>query len=131
MATLILPTDVSWSEGAVPVAAAPRAVPAPPSEDVIVAVARAATDSIATCPPSSGWPTAAAAAVGQPLDGGHVAIESVAARATATITSSDGGAGTARGAAATGTAPSLHDTSVGRIRVATWPGGPCWSGGWT
>jgi acetolactate synthase-1/2/3 large subunit len=41
VATLILPADVSWSEGATPAAPAARATPAPPDEAAVRAVARA------------------------------------------------------------------------------------------
>jgi hypothetical protein len=44
------------------------------------------------------------------------------ATASTVSTEATGGAGGAGGPA--GLAPSAHDTSAGKIRVATWPGGP-------
>jgi acetolactate synthase-1/2/3 large subunit len=40
VATLILPADVSWTDGASPAAAAPRRAPAPVDDDVVAAVAK-------------------------------------------------------------------------------------------
>ena len=45
-------------------------------------------------------------------------------RRCSTTSASTGARRPAPAAGATGSAPSLHDTSAGRISVATWPGGP-------